>query len=80
MGKTVSKEEIVIAQAGNSGGATTGAENGKGKNYGYSLLEVCAIVGGMLSVVAVGIWLWRRSRKALERKIRMEIRRSQELM
>ena len=78
MGKTVSKEEIVIAQSGNSGGATTEAENGK--NYGYSLLEVCAIVSGMLSVVAIGIWFWRRSRKALERKIRIEIRRSQELV
>lgn len=74
MGKTQSKEEVIITQAGNSGGTTAEGNSG----HGYSLLEVCGIVTAMLIVAAIIVWCCRRSKKALEKKIRLEVMRSQE--
>lgn len=78
MGKTWSKEEIVIAQAGNSGGQSLDAEN-KG-HHGYSTTEVLAIVAFILAIAILLFLGYRKMKQLIEKKIRMEIRRSQELI
>lgn len=79
MGKNQSKdvkEEIIIAQAGNSGGSTTS----QSQTNGVSLLEVIALL--IATVVLLGIlgYCFNKIKKNIERKIRLEIRRSQELV
>jgi hypothetical protein len=66
MGTNQSKEEVILAQAGNSGGTS------------ISTREACGIVVlviAMLAIVAIGVsWC----NKALKRRIRKEIARSME--
>lgn len=76
MGNNQSREEkeIIISQAGNSGGVTGLSE------VKFSLWEVLVILGVLLVAVAVGIYTWRRGNRAVQRKIRDEIAKSHELI
>lgn len=76
MGAKQSKEEIVIAQAGNSGGSTTSQENAKGVSY----LELAAVLIGTLLIVGIAGYCYLRARKNFRATIRREIRKSQELI
>lgn len=72
MGGSQSKEEVIISQAGNSGGATA-----KMYGIGFSLMEIIGIVAAGFIVVAVIVYLWYTAKKSLKRTIRREIQRSQ---
>lgn len=72
MGKSQSKEEIVIAQAGNSGGQTT--------SQGVSLWEVVILLSVAIFVLIIIAYCYQQIKKNLTRKIRREIIRSQELV
>lgn len=78
MGKTQSKEEVIIAQSGNSGGqtSTTSQENDKG----VSRLEVFMWIFCTIILAALFVYCCIRIKKGIEKKIRREIRRSQELV
>lgn len=76
MGAKQSKEEIVIAQAGNSGGSTTSQENSKGVSH----LELAAVLIGALLIVGIAGYCYLQARKKFRATIRREIRKSQELV
>lgn len=79
MGKNQSKEvkeEIIIAQAGNSGGSTTT----QSQSNGVSRWEVAALLIATIIVLGVLFYCYRKVKKNLEKKIRTEIRRSQEFV
>lgn len=73
MGKNQSKEEIVIAQAGNSGGQTSDIDKFTIKNW----LEVAVVVLALGVIIA---YLYGKCRKRIHKKIRDEIRASQQLV
>lgn len=66
-----SREEIIIAQAGNSGGQTTETSFGVAK-------EVLTIGVLFLAVVCMVAFCFCHCKKILKRKIRTEIARSRE--
>lgn len=73
--KTVRNEEIIIAQSGNSGGTTT--------NASISNLSVSDVLGIATFCLVLLIFIYvayRKYKRCLERKIRNEIRKSQELV
>lgn len=72
MGGSESKEEVIISQAGNSGGATATKND-----TGYSLMEIIGVVVAGFIIVAIGAYLWCTAKKSLKRNIRREIQRSQ---
>lgn len=76
MGSNSSKEEkeVIITQAGNSGGIST---NIQGK---FSLVEICVFILVIFMVLVLGYFIWNYCKKRLEKKIRREVTRSQELM
>ncbi len=76
MGKTQSKEEVIIAQSGNSGGVTADGHNANG----IAAMDILKLVSCTLLIVGLVWSCCRRSKKALELKIRREITRSQELI
>lgn len=73
MGTTESKEEVIIAQAGNSGGASNGT------NFGSfnvaEILGITAFIGILLLVIA---YCCRIYKKKLTKKIRRELSKSTE--
>ena len=74
MGKTVSKEEkdIIIAQAGNSGGQTNGdLDNGTANK----LIVITFVMVLLIVLCAAAALLTRMCRKHIEKKIRVQIRR-----
>lgn len=75
MGTNQSKteKEVIIAQAGNSGGAT-GLQG-----ISFNFWEVVGILFTILLIVVIGYYLWRCNRKATRRQIRREISKSQDL-
>lgn len=72
MGSSQSKEEIIVAQAGNSGGVT-----GSLVNLSTTQEALLLIIGSFI-IVAIIICSYRRGKKAFERKMRREISRSLE--
>lgn len=76
MGYNQSKEnkEIIISQAGNSGGATSGLDKS------FTTWEIGYAVIIILILIFVGAYIWRRCMKKLEKRIRLEVSRSQELV
>jgi len=74
MGKTQSKEEIIIAQAGNSGGATNEATQGTG----WSTKDIMSVIVLVLASVVIGWYIVNRCRTYMMRKMRAEIARSRE--
>ena len=67
------EKEIIVAQAGNSGGVTNEAQK-------FTTTEVL-VVGGIVIGIAIAAYLdKRRCQKYMERKIRREVARSQELL
>lgn len=75
-GSTSKEEEVIITQAGNSGGISANANQNQAT--GYNLYE---IVGIILICVIIGIivmCIWKKIQKALEKKIRREIAKSRE--
>lgn len=75
MGKSQSKEEVIIAQAGNSGGESTKVGSGN-----FSMGEVCSIIAIVLSLGVFIYLMVQWIMKRIQKKIRTEIRRSQELI
>lgn len=75
MGLKESKEEVIIAQAGNSGGSTTSQEIQRGVSLG----EVVALIAVALVLAIVVAYCYLHGKKKLERKIRRGIIRSQEI-
>lgn len=74
MGSTESKEEVIIAQAGNSGGATT-----DGTNFGsFSVAEILGIIAFIGVLLIVVAYCWGIYKKRLTNKIRKELRKSTE--
>lgn len=70
MGKTQSKEEIIIAQAGNSGGQTsTPSTHGFG-----SIQDITSIVIIGLLAICFGWCVYKRVTKAMIQRIRAELR------
>ena len=70
MGKTSSKEEVIIAQAGNSGSTAQGETNR------LSIRDIIEITFGVIMIAAV-IWvLYGKCKKKFEKKIRKELQRS----
>lgn len=51
MGGSESKEEVIISQAGNSGGATATKND-----TGYSLMEIIGVVVAGFIIVAIGAY------------------------
>lgn len=76
MGARESKEEVIISQAGNSGGVS---DDAKASGRGCSLLEVIGIVSAFLIIVLLLYCGYRIIRKRLEIKIRREITKSRDL-
>lgn len=70
MGKNQSKEEIFIAQAGNSGEAT----------IDFFLKNYMEIIVRALVVLTLLVAFYKYCKKRLEKKIRREISRNQELV
>lgn len=73
MGSSQSKEEVVIAQAGNGGGQTTPASVAA-----ISTSEILSVIGFIMGMMAAILWTVRRCKKAFEKKIREEVGRSRE--
>lgn len=74
MGASKSKEEVIIAQAGNSGGQTN---EGQVKS-GVGIKEVLEIILAILVLAAICMYFWNQCRKNLKKRIRRELARSQE--
>lgn len=74
MGYNQSKQEkeIIVSQAGNSGGVTSESEK-------FSTKEVVIMCGVMLAVAVIIYIIVKRCQKSLDRRIRREVSRSQEL-
>lgn len=70
MGSSQTKEEVIVA--GNSGGQTATLGTWPAKN----IIEIVVII---LGVVVVLLYCYGKCRKRFEKKIRAEIRASQEL-
>lgn len=73
MGGKESKEEVIIAQAGNSGGQTN--ETNK-----FSAKTIVEIVFMILAVLIVLFYLYNKCKKHMTKKIQEQIRASQELV
>lgn len=73
MGKNQSKEEIIIAQAGNSGGQTTTTSMGE-----WTFKEILCIGVLILAVLAIMAYMMARCKKQLQQTIRREIALSRE--
>lgn len=73
MGGSESKEEVVIAQAGNSGGVSATEE----KAHSYTMMEIVGIVAICLFIAGFMMYIWKRVERALQKKIRREIVRTQ---
>ena len=69
MGESESKEEVIISQAGNSGGATA--------NNGFSLVELSGVVAAGFVIVAIVAYCYCKDKKMLKSTVRREIQRSQ---
>lgn len=69
MGKGYSKEEIIIAQAGNSGGVSNDTSK-------YHLTEVIGIMAVGFCIVFILWCACVRSRKALRVQVRREVAKS----
>lgn len=69
MGGSESKEELIISQAGNSGGTTA-------TSYGHSLWEIIGVVVACFIVVAIVGCLWWIVKNYVKKSIRREIQRS----
>lgn len=78
MGENQSKEEIIIAQSGNSGGNTNKAN--QNESEGYTLPEILGIVAIVVVLLAGLIYLKNKLKKMIEKKIRKEITMSQEIV
>lgn len=75
MGTTQSKEEVIIAQAGNSGGQTNGVSfNAMG------VKEIMEMVMIIICIIIILVYCHGKCKKQLEKKVRREIVRSQELV
>lgn len=72
MGGTQSKEEVIIAQAGNSGGQTN-------KTEFFSLKTIIEITVIIIAVIITILYCYGRCKKGLLKKVRREIRASQDL-
>lgn len=74
MGYNQSKEEkeVIISQAGNSGGTTSDVQ--------FGLKYITEIVVIVFIVVVIGYFLWRRCEKRMQKKMRREIIRSRDLI
>lgn len=67
MGKQQSKEEIIIAQAGNSGGQTNEANQNKGASFG-SIQDVLTVIVLILMVLFLGWLIFIRCKKSMDGK------------
>lgn len=70
MGSSQTKEEVIIAQAGNSG-------NAKGQTH-FSIMDVGFFTVAAVVLVIILLFCYGKCKKKLERKIREEISRSRE--
>lgn len=73
MGNNQAKEEIIIAQAGNSGGTTATASV-------WNLTDILVITIFILVLMVIIGFCIKKCKSALETKIRREINRSRELV
>lgn len=75
MGTNQSREEkeIIVAQAGNSGGVNNGTNS-----YGFA--EVGVVVCIILVMLIIGYVTWKHCKKSCGRRIRREVERSHELL
>lgn len=73
MGGTESKkEEVIIAQAGNSGGQTNGAS--------FSTKDILFIVVFVIVMLILLSILWERCNRKIDTKIKREVSRSREIL
>lgn len=68
------EKEIIISQAGNSGG-TTGLQQMK-----LNFWEIVGLLAIIVGLTILGYCMWRCNKKATRKQIRREITRSQELL
>lgn len=78
MGAKNSKEEIIIAQAGNSGGQTTNAKT-DGQQM-YNAAEILGIIAFVAVLMLIAFACCFCTKRKLEQKIRREISRSRSSM
>lgn len=72
MGSTQSKkEEVIIAQAGNSGGQSTDVQQSKTP----TTLEITGILSTLVLVLLLTALIYRCIRKTLRKRINKEVRR-----
>jgi len=76
MGTEYSKEEVIIAQAGNSGGLTNNPSIAKAA--AWSLKDILGLGVLILAIFVIIYFCWNRYNKFLKQKIRREIALSQE--
>lgn len=69
------EKEVIITQAGNSGGTTTTTPGTT-----FTMWEIGVFLVGLLLIIIIGRFVWIKCNKRMEKKIRREITRSQELM
>ena len=67
MGENQSKEEVLIAQTGNSGG--TNNSTGQNKSEEYTLSEVLGIVAIVVVLLAALIYFKNKLKRMMEKKI-----------
>lgn len=75
-GSTSKQEEVIITQAGNSGGISTNTNHSQVN--GYSLWEIIGIVVVCMAIAIVVLCIWKKMQKSLKNSIRREIARSRE--
>lgn len=73
MGSSQSKEEVIIAQAGNSGGVKNNVESSS-----WSIKEIAELVVLMMAIIVIFWFCVSRCKATIRKKIREEISKSRE--
>ncbi len=79
MGKEYSKEEVIITQAGNSGGQTD-TVSGRPQWTELSAGGICGIIAICALVFIFAHFLYKKFRASLKSTIRAEVSKSMELL
>jgi len=77
MGGSQSREEIIVAQAGNSGGISQSASQ-KQPTSELSVYEILGTVSFAVNLLFVVYFIYYVMKKKLEQKVYKEVRRSSE--
>lgn len=76
MGSNSSKEEeVIISQAGNSGGATSNVE----KPVVPTHLEITGIAAACILLCIAAYWVYKKFRRSIEKSVQNSIRQAEQV-